>query len=68
MMRFLEDKGLTDTNRGLSGFQKTVEYKHWFFGHYHFEAVIPLPKGEKGPSKKSALFNKIIEITDGGLL
>lgn len=68
MQRFLESKGLTETNRGLSGFEKAVDYKHWFFGHYHIEAVIPLPKGERGPSKKTAVFNRVIEITDGGLL
>jgi len=68
LKKFLESKGATDTNRGLAGFEKTVDYKHWFFGHFHIEAVIPLPKGETGPSKKSALFNKFIEITDGGLL
>ncbi len=67
MQRFLESKGLTETNRGLSGFEKAVDYKHWFFGHYHLEAVIPLPKGERGPSKKTAVFNRVIEVTDGGL-
>jgi len=68
MQRFVEKKGVTETNRGLTGFEKTVDYKHWFFGHYHIEAVIPRPKEEKGLSRKSALFNKFIEITDGGLL
>jgi len=67
LKKFLESKGATETNRGLSGFEKTVDYKHWFFGHYHIEAVIPRPKGETGASRKSALFNKFIEITDGGL-
>jgi len=69
MRRFVEEKGLTDTNKGLSGFERTVDYKHWFFGHYHIEAVIPRRKDEEAaPSRKSALFNKIIEITDGGLI
>lgn len=40
------------TNRGLSNFENEVEYDHWYFGHYHFDAEIT--------DKKTALYNKVV--------
>jgi len=42
------------TNRGLSNFEQTVEYKHWYFGHYHIDADIT--------DKKTALYNKVVQV------
>lgn len=33
---------------------KVVDYKHWFFGHYHFDRNIS--------AKKTCLYNNVIEI------
>ena len=38
----------------LNFIDKVVEYKHWFFGHYHFDKKIS--------DKKTCLYNTIIEI------
>ncbi|MDR3263552.1 MAG: metallophosphoesterase [Clostridiales bacterium] len=42
------------TNRGLSNFEETVTYKHWYFGHYHIDAKVG--------DKKTALYQKILKI------
>ena len=38
----------------LTFIDKIVEYKHWFFGHYHFDREID--------EKKTCLYNKIIQL------
>ena len=38
----------------LTFVDKVVEYKHWFFGHYHFDRKIN--------DKKTCLYQKIIEL------
>ena len=38
----------------LNFIDMAVEYKHWYFGHYHFDRVIT--------SKKTCLYNDIVEI------
>ena len=41
-------------NRSLMYFKETVEYKMWYFGHYHLDAKID--------DKRRALYNDIIRI------
>lgn len=43
-------------NKILSYFEERVEYKHWYFGHYHMDARLN--------DKKTAVFNDIIQIND----
>lgn len=38
----------------LTFIDKVVDYKHWFFGHYHFDRKID--------NKKTCLYQEIIEI------
>lgn len=38
----------------LNFIDEIVEYKHWFFGHYHFDRKIS--------KKKTCLYNEIVEI------
>ena len=38
----------------LTFIDKVVEYKHWYFGHYHFDRKID--------KKKTCLYNNIVEI------
>ena len=38
----------------LNFIDKVVEYKHWFFGHYHFDRKIS--------NKKTCLYNEIVEL------
>ena len=40
----------------LTFIDKVVDYKHWFFGHYHFDRKIN--------DKKTCLYQDIIEISD----
>ena len=40
----------------LTFVDKVVDYKHWFFGHYHFD--------RKVDDKKTCLYQDIIEIND----
>lgn len=40
----------------LNFIDKVVDYKHWFFGHYHFD--------RKVSDKKTCLYNSIIKIVD----
>ena len=39
----------------LNFIDKIVKYKHWFFGHYHFDKSVS--------KKKTCLYNSIVEIT-----
>lgn len=41
-------------NSMLSYFEENVEYKHWYFGHYHLDGNLT--------DKKTVLYNEIIEI------
>lgn len=41
-------------NRMLSNFEERVEYKHWYFGHYHLDGDLT--------DKKTVLYQKIREI------
>ena len=38
----------------LTFINKVVEYKHWFFGHYHFDRKID--------EKKTCLYQSIVEL------
>ena len=40
----------------LTFIDKVVEYKHWFFGHYHYDRRIS--------EKKTCLYNEIVELID----
>lgn len=40
----------------LTFIDKVVDYKHWFFGHYHFDREIS--------KKKTCLYQRIIKLTD----
>ncbi|MCL2630537.1 MAG: serine/threonine protein phosphatase, partial [Firmicutes bacterium] len=42
----------THTNRMLANFEAMIDYKHWYFGHYHTDARIT--------EKKTALYNTVI--------
>ncbi|MEG1805423.1 MAG: metallophosphatase, partial [Clostridia bacterium] len=46
-------------NRILSYFEDVVEYKHWYFGHYHIDGDIENGKTEK---LKTALYQDILKI------
>ncbi|MBQ6980302.1 MAG: metallophosphoesterase [Clostridia bacterium] len=41
-------------NAILSEFEKKVEYKHWYFGHYHLDGDLT--------DRKTVLYNEIIEL------
>lgn len=41
-------------NRMLSNFEELLQYKRWYFGHYHIDADVT--------DKKTALFDKIIKL------
>ena len=41
-------------NRILTNFEETVDYGHWYFGHYHVDGDLT--------DRKTALCNKIIRI------
>lgn len=43
-----------EDNIVLDWFEENVDYKHWYFGHYHLDVKIT--------NKKTALYNDIIEI------
>ena len=43
-----------EDNSVLDWFEENVDYKHWYFGHYHLDVKIT--------NKKTALYNDIIEI------
>ena len=43
-----------EDNYILDWFNDNVSYKHWYFGHYHIDAIID--------DKKTALYNNIIEL------
>ena len=49
-----------DLTRFLSEVERRLEYRHWFFGHYHEDRAI----GER----QTAVFEDVIEIvpSDGG--
>jgi DNA repair exonuclease SbcCD nuclease subunit len=49
LVQFIEYKAASATNRGLSRFEETIDYGHWYFGHYHLDAEIT--------PKKTALYN-----------
>ena len=40
----------------LNFIDKVVEYKHWFFGHYHYDRKIS--------DKKTCLYNNIVELKE----
>jgi predicted phosphodiesterase len=44
-------------NTVLSEFEEKVEYKHWYFGHYHMDGDLT--------DKKTVLYNEIIKLGDG---
>ena len=44
-------------NTMLSYFEENVEYKHWYFGHYHLDGDLN--------NKKTVLYNEIIRLGDG---
>lgn len=41
-------------NRMLNNFEETVNYYHWYFGHYHYDGKVN--------DKKTLLYNEIIQI------
>lgn len=41
-------------SRRLNYFEETVQYKHWYFGHYHLNAVLN--------DKKTALYDSIVKL------
>lgn len=43
-------------NAILSEFEEKVEYKHWYFGHYHMDGDLT--------DKKTVLYNEIIKLGD----
>ena len=43
-----------DDNKILDIFAEKIEYKHWYFGHYH--------KDVKINDKKTALYNMVYEL------
>ncbi|MDR3186224.1 MAG: hypothetical protein LBU04_05400 [Christensenellaceae bacterium] len=45
---------MSETNCGLLRFEETLEYGHWYFGHYHIDSPIT--------DKKTALYKNIVQI------
>ena len=41
-------------NRVLTNFKEMIDYKHWYFGHYHLDGIID--------DKRTALYDEIIRI------
>ena len=44
---------LCEENKLLSRFEETVNYKHWYFGHYHIDAKVTY--------NKTAIYNSVIK-------
>lgn len=53
----LFQKGVFPENKILSYFEETVQYKHWYFGHYHLDGDLT--------DKKTVLYNNVLRIENG---
>ena len=61
-MRIMQERGYIKENNSLNKFfdmlEKELEYKHWYFGHFHDDVKID--------EKHTMVYNEIIKLKNGG--